>query len=55
LDAKLKRIRELIDLKERTDGELARLLGESEAPRRGRPPKQPPADAPESAHAETTE
>jgi hypothetical protein len=55
LDAKLQRIRELIDLKEKTDGELARLLGEADTPRRGRPPKQPAAAAAEPARVEPTE
>ncbi len=37
LDKKLARIRELLEVKERTDTELAQLLGEQEKPRRGRP------------------
>lgn len=37
LDSKLTRIKELIELKEKTDTELAQLLGEAEKPKRGRP------------------
>jgi phosphoenolpyruvate carboxylase len=40
LDKKLARIRELLDLKEKTDSELAQILGESDAPVRGRPRKK---------------
>lgn len=39
MDAKLVRIRELIDEKERIDGELDRLLGATEPSKRGRPRK----------------
>lgn len=37
LDSKLSRIKDLIDLKEKTDTELAQLLGQAEKPKRGRP------------------
>jgi hypothetical protein len=39
MDAKLIRIRELIDQKEAIDTELASLIGDTQAPRRGRPRK----------------
>lgn len=42
LDKKLARIRELLDIKEKTDTELAQILGESETPKRGRPKKETP-------------
>jgi hypothetical protein len=48
LDSKLARIKELIAIKEKTDTELAQLLGQQEKPaRRGRPKK----DAPEESGA----
>jgi hypothetical protein len=41
LDTKLERIRDLIDTKEKVDAELDQLLGVGDAPRRGRPRKEP--------------
>jgi hypothetical protein len=40
MDSKLKEIRDLINEKERIDNRLAVLLGETEAPKRGRPRKE---------------
>jgi hypothetical protein len=40
MDSKLKEIRDLINEKERIDNRLAVLLGEAEAPKRGRPRKE---------------
>jgi hypothetical protein len=40
VDQRLQRIRELIDLKERTDTELNQLIGIAEKPRVGRPRKE---------------
>lgn len=37
MDSKLKEIRDLINEKERIDNRLAVLLGEADAPKRGRP------------------
>jgi hypothetical protein len=42
LTSKLTRIKELIEQKERIDGELSQLLGETEKSRRGRPRKTNP-------------
>ena len=40
LTTKLARIKELIEQKERIDTELSQLLGETEKPRRTKPPKK---------------
>jgi hypothetical protein len=40
VDAKLERIRKLINDKERVDSELEKLISGADAPRRGRPPKE---------------
>jgi hypothetical protein len=45
LNGKLARIRELIDLKEKVELELAQLIGEAEKPKRGRPAKKEEPEA----------
>jgi hypothetical protein len=52
LDKKLARIRELLDIKEKTDAELAQLVGDADKPKRGRPGKK--AD-PEKSESESQE
>lgn len=42
LDSKLSRLKQLIDLKEKTDRELGELLGEQPKQKRGRPKKEEP-------------
>jgi hypothetical protein len=51
MDEKLQRIRELIDTKEKVDGELNQLLGITEKARLGRPRKTEQANGHRPAEA----
>jgi hypothetical protein len=46
LDDKLRRIKKLMEDRERLDAELSQLLGITERPKRGRPAKQENTDGP---------